>query len=113
MVRPQLAIGQAAVVDLVEAAAAGLGSNATQNFLGGEADEVPDNYAAAQAELPNTAARIVLIHGELDDTVPMSQSVGAQDLGAEVIIIPAADHFDVIDPTHAAWAAAVGALESH
>lgn len=40
---------------------------------------------------------------DLDDTVPLAQSLAGRDLGAELVVIPGADHFDVIDPTHEAW----------
>ena len=112
LVRPRVAIGLAAVVDLVEAAADGLGTNATQNLLGGEPAAVPDHYAAAQPDLVARTARIVLIHGDLDGTVPLSQSLAGRDLGVELVVIPGADHFDVIDPTHEAWAQALRVLES-
>ena len=109
---PKLAIGLAAVVDLSKAADEHLGSGAVQALLGGEPAAVPEHYAAAQPDLAATSARIVLIHGEADDIVPVSQSLGAKDSGAEVVVIPGADHFDMIDPTHDAWAAVIRALAS-
>ena len=112
IVIPQLGIGQAAVVDLAKAADAFLGSGAVQALLDGEISAVPDRYAAAQPDLGGTAARIVLIHGERDDIVPVSQSLGAENLGAEVVVILGADHLDMIDPTHEAWTAVVNALSS-
>ncbi len=108
---PKLAIGQAAVVDLAQAADARLGGGAVQALLDGELAAVPERYAAAQPDLAGTAARIV-IHGDLDDIVPLEQSLGAGDSGADVVVIPGADHFDMIDPTHDAWAAVVSALET-
>jgi len=111
-IAPQLAIGLAAVVDLAEAAELYLGSGAVQNLLGGELASVPDHYAAAQPDLAGTAASIVLIHGELDDTVPVSQSLGAAESGALVIQIPGADHFDVIDPSHDAWVPVINSLRA-
>ena len=111
-VTPQIAVGQAAVVDLGLAAGANLGSGAVQALLDGEISVVPDRYAAAQPDLAGTAARIVLVHGERDDIVPVSQSIGAEDLGAEVVVIPGADHFDMIDPAHEVWTAVINALAS-
>ena len=109
---PRVAVGQAAVVDLAEAAIANLGGGAVQDLLGGDLFTVPDRYAAAQPDLAGATARIILVHGEFDLIVPMSQSIGAEQFGAEIVLIPYADHFDMIDPTHDAWAAVLSALAS-
>ena len=60
----------------------------------------------------SATARIVLVHGEDDLIVPKSQSIEAEQFGAEVVLIPSADHFDMIDPSHVAWAAVLDVLTS-
>lgn len=111
-----VAIGLAAVVDLYAAEAAGLGGDATVELLGGRPDEVPDRYAAAQPVL--RPGRTVLVHGTADDRVPLVQSTAAATggdgtpSGIEVIEIPGADHFDVIDPDSPAWAPVAEVLKT-
>ena len=49
----------------------------------------------------------MLIHGDADDIVPVELT--RQFLAvAKRIEIPGADHFAVIDPTHAAWQIVLG-----
>ena len=69
-------------------------------------------------ELLPVGAAVLLVHGTDDVDVPVSQSrafvtaAGAQAGGGpvELVELPGADHFDVIDPAHAAWAAVVQRL---
>lgn len=108
-VRPVLAVGQAAVVDLVAAAKAHLGGNAVQDLLGGEPDALPDAYRVAQPDLD--VGRIVLIHGTADDIVPPSQSSSAgSHPNVAVQLLDGLDHFDMIDKTSPAWVAVVDLL---
>lgn len=106
-VRPVLVIGQAAVADLAGAAREGLGDDATQDFMGGEPGDLPRDYAAAQPVLER--ATTVLVHGDLDEVVPVDQSTRFE-LDAHVVVIPGEDHMDVIDPDSRSWAAVVEAL---
>jgi dipeptidyl aminopeptidase/acylaminoacyl peptidase len=54
-------------------------------------------------------ARVVAVHGDADDTVPLSQSEryveAAQRAGdpASLIVLPRTGHFELIDPRHPAW----------
>ncbi len=105
-VRPSFVIGLAAVADLPGAATEGLGKNATQDFMGGEPAELPEEYAIAN---PVVGERTTLIHGDADDVVPVDQSTRYAD-AAEVIIIDGEAHMDVIDPTSRSWAATVDVL---
>ena len=94
-------VGLAPVLDLVEAERRGLGSHAVRDFLGGTPDEVPDRYAfaAVAAHAPQ-----VIVHGALDDTVPVDLSQAyAATTGARLIELPDADHFSVIDPGSPDW----------
>ncbi len=104
-VEPLLVIGQAAVVDLRRAAADHLGNGATQDFLGGGPDEVPDRYDEAQPRLDPITMH--LVHGSLDDTVPSCHSSEAVDSSGRSIpstIVPNEDHMAVIDPASGSWA---------
>lgn len=104
------AVSLAGVLDLVAAAEVRLGDGACQAFLGGEPEDVPERYAAASpaARLPIGVPQL-LVHGSADDVVPPNQSRdyarAARRAGdeAELVEIPGAGHFDVIEPRHAAW----------
>lgn len=102
---PRIAIGQGPVVDVVACAEAGLSNGAAIEFLGGTPDEVPDRYEFATPRL-TAGPRMVAVVGSEDVNVPPSFSQGPP----EVITIDGADHFDLIDPTHAAWTAVVELL---
>jgi hypothetical protein len=55
---------------------------------------------------------MVSVVGTNDTIVPPQFSVDPTRPGAiEVLEIDGADHFDLIDPTHEAWATVVGLLE--
>jgi acetyl esterase/lipase len=111
-VRLRAAIALAGVADLVAAAGDDLGDAAVAELLGGTPDEVPERYAAVSpaALLPLQVPQL-LVHGTADAVVPLRQSTdyaeAARSAGdhVEVVAVAGADHFDVIDPGHAAWAA--------
>jgi acetyl esterase/lipase len=117
-VRPQIAgvIALAPLSDLTWTYA--LDAGAVEALLGGSPEAVPDAYAAASpsALLPLGMAQ-VLVHGSADDVVPprMSEEYAASARSAgdsvELHVLPGADHFDVIDPDHAAWAVVLGRIE--
>ena len=110
VVRPNLAVSLAGVADLVAGAEAGLGGGACKALLGGSPTEVPERYAAASpAALLPVGVPQVLVHGSRDDVVPPEQSSAhasaAREAGddVELIELAGADHFDVIEASHAAW----------
>jgi acetyl esterase/lipase len=102
---PGIAIGQGPVVDVVACAEAGLSNGAAIELLGGGPDEVPERYAFATPHL-RAGPRMVAVVGSEDVNVPPAFSQGPP----EVVTIDGADHFDLIDPTHAAWTAVVELL---
>jgi acetyl esterase/lipase len=110
-----LAVSMAGVVDLDAAAA--LSSGAVVDLLGGRPDEVPERYAAAspRALLP-LGVRTLLVHGALDDTVPVSMSeayaAAAREAGddVELAVIPGEGHFDCLEVASASWQAVVDRL---
>jgi acetyl esterase/lipase len=116
-VRPRAAVSQAGVLDLVQGAVDGLGSGACAGLLGGEPADVPARYLTASplALLP-LGLHVLLVHGGLDDVVPVAQShayaSAARAAGddVELVELPGADHFDVVEVDDPAWAAVVERL---
>jgi acetyl esterase/lipase len=109
-VRGEQVLAMAAVCNLV-----GAGS-AARELLGGSIDEVPDRYAQADPmrRLP-LRVPVGLVHPRADGTVSVSGSRGyaeaARAAGADVTLAePPGGHRDPIDPSSAAWQAAVGWL---
>jgi acetyl esterase/lipase len=106
------------VCDLAEAARAGLGDSAVQEFLGGSEDEVPEAYLVADpgARLPLDVPQL-LVHGVDDDRVPLSHAkayavrAGAAGDDCRVVELDAG-HFEPIDPRSRVWPDVLGALES-
>jgi acetyl esterase/lipase len=119
-------VSQAGVANLYDAAHERIGPGSAREglgvldvpaaveFLGGTPEEVPDRYAAASpsALLP-LETPILLIHGDEDDRVPISQSRNfadaARESGDEVRVaeFPGMGHFEVLDPKHESWARTV------
>ena len=113
VVRPVLAVGQAPVADLVAGAAARLGGGAVQALLGGSPARVPGRYAIASpmALLPVEGVRLVLVHGEADEVVPVSQSQAyAGASGGDLHVLPGVGHFEHLDPRSPALAPVFAAL---
>ncbi len=112
------AFGLGAVACLRTAWERNLGDGAAAEFLGGTPEAYPERYRAACPSTRPAVARCVLIHGSSDDIVPVSQAGDYLDarsgdpVSPELIEVPAADHFDVIDPRSAAWPAVFEAIMS-
>ncbi|MBA2445351.1 MAG: alpha/beta hydrolase [Nocardioidaceae bacterium] len=91
----------APVSDLVYAAHAGLGDNATQDLLGGGPGDVPDRYAAADTArmLPGDVP-VTIIQGAEDKqvTVEMNRRLAAQHPEVTYVEMDGVDHFALIDP---------------
>lgn len=105
-------VSLAGVADLGAGARDRLGAGAVQELLGGGPQEVPERYAAAspRALLP-LGPRILLVHGDADDAVPVSQSrdfaaaAAAAGDRVELVDLPGVDHMSLIDPAGPGWAA--------
>ena len=114
--RPRAAVSLAGVVDLVRASEAGLGNGACDAFLGGSAGGVPDRYAVASpAALLPLGVPQLLVHGGRDANVrgisrAYAELARAAGDDVELVELPEADHFDVVDTGHEAWAAVVERL---
>jgi acetyl esterase/lipase len=112
------AVSLAGVCDLARAADDRLGDGAVADLLGGMPGELPDRYATSSpaALLPLGVAQL-LVHGGRDEIVPPAQSrayaEAARAAGddVELVELPEAGHFDVIEPAHRSWRGVVARLE--
>jgi len=112
-VRLRGAVSQAGVLDLVDAFEQRLGRDAVLELLGGPPAAVPDRYALASpiARVP-IGVPVIGVHGTADDRVPVRQTERfAAASGDRWTRLPGVEHFAVIDPTTAAWAACREAVE--
>jgi acetyl esterase/lipase len=104
------AVALAGVCDLAAGEAVGLGGGAVAEFLGGAPARAPGAYARADPSrrLPTGRGQL-LVHGDLDDRVPLEQSTSYHEAAraagdaCELLVLEGADHFDVIDPRSPAW----------
>jgi acetyl esterase/lipase len=108
-------VGLAPVADLRAAARERLGDGATQALLGGEPEERPDVYDAADPLTRLATApgcEVVILHGATDDVVPpaVSRTLAAAHPFVDLQVLEGVDHFDLVDPTSVAWPAVVDAL---
>ena len=111
-VHPIAAVSQAGVCDLERAWRDGLGRGAVGELLGPLDAGLERCAAASPAALAPLGVPQLLVHGDADDIVPISQSRdhASLDPDAELIEIAGADHFDVMDSEHAAWSTTVDRL---
>ncbi len=109
LVVPRLAIGLGPVFDLAAADAAGVGSGAVTDFIGGSAGDLPDEYAIA-TPTAGAGVPLVVVRGERDDIVPAQFAVPTPIGDVKVVDIADEDHFDLIDPTSDSWAAVIELL---
>jgi acetyl esterase/lipase len=113
-VRVRAAVAQAAVADLTGGWNSGFGRQQMAALLGGEPGDVPERYRDADPTLlAPLGVPQLLVHGDADDDVPIAQSRAfARAAGSEATLVEfeGADHFDVIDPRHAAWTAVIDRL---
>src|SRR5579863_4787137 len=106
-------ISLAGVVDLQRAYQLHLSNDAVVEFLRGTPSEVPDHYREADPMQLSVHARQWLIHGQSDDVIPPAFSrdyvaakqklPGDKKEDANLLELAGADHFDLIDPSAAAW----------
>jgi pimeloyl-ACP methyl ester carboxylesterase len=104
--RVEKVVALAGVTDLARAARDGLGANAAVEFAGPQ----PPAHADPMRRLP-LAVPVLLVHGTEDDRVPFDYSrTFAEAAGAELLELPGAGHFEVIDPRTPEWARIVDCL---
>lgn len=106
------AISLAGVLDLRLAFQLHLSHDAVVEFMGGSPVEVPEHYReASPAELSLPHVRQLLVHGDKDDTVPVSFSQSYREAKVkrgekvEFLELPKDGHYELIDPRSTAWAA--------
>jgi pimeloyl-ACP methyl ester carboxylesterase len=110
-------VSLAGCVDLTLTARMGLGDRAAQSLMGGDPGPALDPaYAVADPARLSPAVPVVLLHGADDQTVPvevsrayeqrMRQSATGprQHAPVRLTVIPACEHFGLIDPEHPAFA---------
>ncbi|NES16379.1 MULTISPECIES: S9 family peptidase [Micromonospora] len=109
----------APVADLAEAYRLDLDGGAVAALLGGGPTEFPDRYAAADpSALVPIRVRTVVMHGRLDQQVPIGISrswvAAARSTGSptSLLELPECEHFGLIAPDSAAWPRVVAALRS-
>lgn len=116
---PRGVVSLAGVCDLGRAYDLDLGGGAVRDLLGGSPDERPERYAAADPmRLLPTDVRCVLVHGDRDDRVPVdisgrfADAMAATDGDVRLTTLAGLGHFELIDPTHAAFDVLVDAIRS-
>jgi acetyl esterase/lipase len=107
-------VSLAGCADLVMCARLGLDGGATELLLGGSPDQVPERYASADpARLPPPTVPVTLLHGTMDERVPVEVSRSyAGRTGAELRELPGAGHFALIDPLSDVWPRVFDAIRS-
>jgi acetyl esterase/lipase len=104
-------VAQAGVLDLERAWEWRLSKGVVRRLLGGTPEQRPERYAAASpaARLP-LAVPALLTHGRRDDIVPvaMSEEFHREAGGdCELVVDPAAGHFEHLEPSGPLWEAVV------
>ncbi len=106
-------VSLAGLLDLGEAHRAGYSNGAVGELLRVGDPGFADRLAEADPlGLPAPAGGVRLLHGTRDDDVPIGQSraYARAHPGAVLTELEGADHFDLVDPTSAAFGAVVAAL---
>ncbi|MTD13176.1 prolyl oligopeptidase family serine peptidase [Nakamurella sp. YIM 132087] len=104
------AVSQAGVLDLKLASAQHLGDGAVDDLMDGSGGSVPQRYHhSSPIAHVGDGARVVCVHGEDDDVVPIEQSrryvdaaVAAGD-PARLVALSGVSHMDLVDPGHIGW----------
>lgn len=101
-------VSLAGCVDLVKGVELGMGGTAVADFLGAAPVTDPSApLAAADPAMTTPAVPVVLVHGDLDETVPIEvsrsylakvESATTPHADVELHAIRGADHFALIDP---------------
>ena len=108
-----LTVSLAGVCDLRSAYAQRLGDGAVAELFGGREPTDAEYADASPIQRLPLGVRSLLIHGDNDDRVPMSQSImfaGTAGGDCTFVQLRRAGHFDVIDPHGPAWPALSDAL---
>ncbi len=108
-------VALAPVGDLRAGFIEGLDGDAVEALLGGSPEAVPERYDAADPAARLSAAtpcEIVVLHGSLDEQVPLANSAGlaARHPEVDLRVLDGVEHFGLVDPFSPAWPALLAAL---
>jgi acetyl esterase/lipase len=96
-------VSQAGALDLYELWRRGTSDHVVRQFLGGSPHDVPEAYAAATPRPPDVP--LLLVHGALDEDVPVAIS---RDYGAgDLVVIEDEGHMEHLDPRSRCWRAVI------
>jgi pimeloyl-ACP methyl ester carboxylesterase len=96
---------QAGALDLYELWRLGTSDHVVRQLLGGSPDEVPDRYEAASPR-PPASMPLLLVHGALDDDVPVSMSREfAAGRDCDLVVIDDEGHYEHLQPDSRCWRA--------
>jgi len=96
-------VSQAGALDLYELWRRETSDGVVEQFLGGSPESVPDVFAAASPHPPDVP--LLLVHGALDEDVPVAVS---RDFGGgELVVIEDEGHMEHLDPTSRCWRAVI------
>ncbi len=107
------AISLAGVTDLRHGFERHLGDGAIQDFMGGPPTLIDAAYRlASPIELLPIRTPQLMIHGTIDDVVPieLSDRFAAASKNCEVLRLEGADHLDIVDPRSPYWPAVIEEL---
>lgn len=113
-VRPPVpTVALAPITDLRRGLTDRLGAGAIEDWLGPRMAAKPSRYAQLDpsrllTEVPERLPAVVCLHGQVDVTVPVSQS-GESRIPHRVLA--GAHHFDLIDPHSPAWPDVVASIQ--
>lgn len=109
-------VSQAGVLALADCAREQVGGTAALDLMGGSPDELPEEYRLADpiAAVP-LGVPVLCLHSRGDGNVPYSYSeryiASATAAGGQATLTEThGDHFTLIDPASADWAAVIAAL---
>jgi acetyl esterase/lipase len=96
----------APVASWVQASHDNLGDGAVDTFMGGPPEVKPQRYAASDpiGLTPDPASRRLLVHGDNDADVPLSQSTAyahhlrSHDMAVDYVLRPGEGHYEILDP---------------
>lgn len=107
-------VALAPAVPLMEVHTRRLSHGAAQGLMGCPPEQAPDLWAQADPDTQRLTTPTTIILGSADTDVPATMSAGyaatrRPDEPCTLVEVPGADHFDLIDPGHAAY----GLLRRH
>jgi acetyl esterase/lipase len=96
-------VSQAGALDLYDLWRRGTSDHVVRQFLGGSPEQVPERYEAATPRPPGVP--LLLVHGALDEDVPLQMS---RDFGGgELVVIDDEGHMEHLDPGSRCWRAVI------